>query len=132
MKDAEATVFAEPLMQDASPAEAAPAPVDAAAPVFTPVPQGFAPAPMMLRPYAQTEAAPAPSMVPPGAPAFERRQESAEQYQARMMAEYENMRRVADQRARAYWERMQGPAPMAAPMGYPAYGPAYGAPAYPQ
>lgn len=139
MKDAEATVFAESLMHDAPPAETASAPIDAAAPAPATIPQGFAPAPMMPvvpRPYAQTEAAPAPNMVAPGAAAFERRQESADQYRARMMAEYENMRRVADQRAREYWERMQAPAPMAAPMGYPAYGPAYGpaysAPAYPR
>jgi hypothetical protein len=152
MADAEATVFAESLMRDA-PAEAAPAAVPgasvAAAPVQAPTsastpppfpPQAYAPMPLlpvMPQPFAETNVAPAPSMPEPAAAASDRRQDAAAQYQARMRAEYENMRRVADQRAREYWERMQQmPAPVAAPMGYPAYGPPYGpgfvTPAYPR
>jgi hypothetical protein len=102
--------------------------------------QAYAPMPLlpvMPQPSAETDVAPAPSMPGSAAAASDRRQETAAQYQARMRAEYENMRRVADQRARDYWERMQRmPAPVAAPMGYPAYGPAYGPgfvpPAYPR
>ncbi|SDX27589.1 hypothetical protein [Thiocapsa roseopersicina] len=132
LKDAEATVFAESLMGG----EAASGSADVAAPMSAPITQGFAPVPVVPQPFAPMESASAPTMPAPGAPAFDRRQESAAQYRARMMTEYENMRRAADQRAREYWERMQVPGPMAAPMGYPAYGygpgyaPAYGAPAY--
>lgn len=132
MNDAEATVFAESLMGG----EQASGSAEVAAPMSAPITQGFAPVPVVPQPLAPVESASAPTMVPPGAPGLDRRQESAAQYRARMMAEYENMRRAADQRAREYWEQMQVPGPMAAPMGYPAYGygpgyaPAYGAPAY--
>ncbi|WP_296699453.1 hypothetical protein [Thiocapsa sp. UBA6158] len=132
IKDAEATVFAESLMGD----EPASGSADVAAPMSAPITQGFAPVPVVPQPLAPMESAYAPTMAAPGAPELDRRQDSAAEYRARMMAEYENMRRAADQRARAYWEQMQVPGPMAAPMGYPAYGygpgyaPAYGAPAY--
>ena len=133
IKDAEATVFAESLMGG----EPASGSADVAAPMSAPITQGFAPVPVVPQPLAPMENAYAPPMAAPGAPALDRRQDSAAEYRARMMAEYENMRRAADQRAREYWERMQMvPGPMAAPMGYPAYGygpgyaPAYGAPAY--
>ncbi|MFB1486438.1 MULTISPECIES: hypothetical protein [unclassified Thiocapsa] len=134
IKDAEATVFAESLMGGESPAEPASVSAEVAQPMSAPIQQGFAAVPVMPQPFAPIEGAPAPTMAAPGAPAFDRRQESVDQYRARMMAEYENMRRASDQRAREYWERMQAPAPMAAPMGYPAYGPGfvpgYGAPVY--
>lgn len=123
MKDAEATVFAESLMGEEPAAETAS--VSAEAPAVAPTQQVLAPVPVAPQPFARSEGAPAAT----GAPAFERRQESAAQYRARMMAEYENMRRATDQRAREYWERMLAPAPMSAPAGYPAYGPGYG-PAY--
>jgi hypothetical protein len=135
MKDAEATAFAESLMGDESSSETASVSAEAPAPAPALTRQDFAPVPVVPQPLARTEVVPAPAGA---APAFEGRRESAAQYRARMMAEYENMRRAADQRAREYWERMEMPAPMAAPAGYPAYGPAfgpvygpgYGAPAY--
>jgi hypothetical protein len=129
MKDAEATVFAESLMGDESPAETASASVEA--PASAPIQQGFVPVPVVPQPFARAEIAPAPAGV---APALEDPRESAAQYRARMMAEYESMRRAADQRAREYWERMQAPAPAGYPgygPGYgPVYGPGYGAPVY--
>jgi hypothetical protein len=136
--EAEATVFAESLMSKGSPAAAVSAPTQESVPATAPPAQGVAPAfapmvPVVPQPYAGTGVMPAPGMGSPNVRGIDPRQESAAQYQARMMAEYENMRRVADQRAREYWERMQaGPGPMAAPMGYPGYGPAYGPPAYPR
>lgn len=150
MADAEATVFAESLMRDvpaeapaaapmasAPPASAPPAsaPAPMSAPLSAPTPaavpqQAYAPMPLlpvMPQPFAEADVAPAPSTPGSAGVASDPRQEAAAQYQARLRAEYDTMRRVADQRAREYWERMQQmPAPVPAPMGYPAYGPAYG------
>jgi hypothetical protein len=136
--EAEATVFAESLMSKGSPSAAASAPTQEAVPTTAPPAQGMAPAfvpmvPVVPQPYGQADMMPPPGMASSDVRGIDPRQESAAQYQARMMAEYENMRRAADQRAREYWERMQaGPGRMAAPMGYPGYGPAYGPPAYPR
>jgi hypothetical protein len=137
-EEAEATVFAESLMSKGSPAAAASAPTEEAVVTTAPPAQEMVPAfapmvPVVPQPYASTDVMPAPGMGSSTVRGIDPLEESAAQYRARMMAEYENMRRVADQRAREYWERMQaGPGPMAAPMVYPGYGPAYGPPAYPR
>jgi hypothetical protein len=131
--ETEATVFAESLMSDEAPADTASASTEAGMPMAAPSEQGQRFEPMPMIPVVPQPYAGATTMPAPDARAIERRQEAVAQYQARMMAEYENRRRLADQRAREYWERMQsGSGPMAAPMGYPGYGPAYGPPAYPR
>lgn len=127
--DTEASVFAESLMRADSTAEtvSASASADATSPTPSPSAVGSQPAPLMpvqpqpFGPFgAWTEAMPTPA-------AIEAQQAAAAEYRARMMAEYENRRRLADQRAREYWDRMQDArGQVAPPMGYPAYAPGYG------
>lgn len=123
-----------------APAPAAPAPVEkpAQAPsaptVSTPVEQP-ASAPVVAAPAA---AQPEPMSPPPAMPAPSERAPMArmpanewaaqrEQQRAEMMAQYEAMRREADERMRQYWEQMRGAMPMPAmPYGHPgAYAPGY-------
>lgn len=126
--DAEASVFADSLMRGEPVADTAPASTDAASPPPAPVaayqPAPLMPVPVQPQPFgpagAWTETMPAPE-------AIEARQAAAAEYRARMMADYENRRRLADQRAREYWESMQGAQQQVTPpMGYPAYAPGYG------
>jgi hypothetical protein len=123
---------AEPTRTAPAQAPAAEAPVQPSAPpatveapVSAPMPQPFVASPRMP--------APAPSASESGAPTagLDRAAgwESMRQQRADMVAQYEAMRREADERMRQYWERMRQTMPMAAPYGYPAYGPAY-APGY--
>ena len=48
---------------------------------------------------------------------------------AQYEAQYDAMRREADERMRQHWERMQPPVPVASPYGYPGFLPGY-APGY--
>ncbi|EXJ16619.1 hypothetical protein D779_4172 [Imhoffiella purpurea] len=55
--------------------------------------------------------------------------EAIEKQRAEVMAQYEAMRREADERMRQQWEQMRTYAP-AAPYGYPGYTPVYPPGAY--
>ncbi|MGQ9658930.1 MAG: hypothetical protein ACUVT0_02315 [Thermochromatium sp.] len=105
-----------------APSEPAPAPV---AP--QPGPESLPPA--MSAPSAPTLSKPAPLAQMPG----DEWSAQYEQQRAEMMAQYEAMRREADERMRQHWEQMRRTMPMPAmPYGYPgayAPGPSY-APGY--
>lgn len=133
VSDAESAVFAESLMREEPPPqavdsqEAAPPSVSAAA---TPAPAAEAPTllPVAPQPFPTIEPAPVWGWPPYGGPVDGGRL-------AEMQADYARMRREAEERARAYWERMPAPAPIGAPA-YPGYGPvqgpaAFGPPVYP-
>jgi hypothetical protein len=130
--DAEVSVFAESVMEGSTaPAATAPAVSAPKAPMAAAGEPAAIPLPVVPQPFAGVDPMVAPGLSPEdGRRDFEQRQAAmaqyAAEYRARMMAEHEQMRRLADQNARAYWERMQQAAPAAAgPMGYPSYGPAY-------
>jgi len=58
-------------------------------------------------------------------------EETLQQRRARLFAEFQAMRRAAQEEMRKGWERMPMPGPMPAPYGYPGYAPGY-APGYGQ
>jgi hypothetical protein len=143
VEEAEVSAFAESVMQGstvATPAPSAPA-ATASMGAPLPAPSADAGAPVQgsvsVDPPAVTAVAPTIAPAVPGedASAFAQPRDAmaqrAAEYRARMLAEHQKMRQMADENARAYWESMQQSMPPAVtgPMGYPGYGPAYG-PAY--
>lgn len=134
VSDAESAVFAESLMHEESPPEPAVS-ADTASQSLSatdaPAPAAKAPplVPVVPQPAGTIEPAPGWGMPLFVVPAID------EQQLANRRAEYERMRREADQRAREYWEKMPAPAPVGAPA-YPGYGPipgpaVFGPPTYP-
>ncbi|MTW21524.1 hypothetical protein [Allochromatium palmeri] len=131
-----AAVAMKPASEPApAPAEkTAPAPVEKAAPAQ--VAEAPSAQPSRLQMSAPVASQPAPVAPAPAMPAPVESAPAAgmsandwaamrQQQRAEMMAQYEAMRREADQRMRQYWEQRREAMPMAAPYGYPGYAPGY-------
>jgi len=137
---ADSAPAAEPAEADRVAATPAPAAVSAAVAETAPAPQAsLEPAPQSsgAAPFSAPVAMPAP-MEPPAMAARPSEGESLAEQRARLMADYEAMRRAAEERMREHWEQMRAAAPPVAVMPppgyyYPAYAPApgYYPPAYP-
>jgi hypothetical protein len=133
-----AAALKAPAESTSAPVASAPAEKSAPAPaVSTPVEQPVS-APVASRPMpAPTAVQPEPMSPPPAMPEPSERAPMSrmpasewaamrEQQRTEMMAQYEAMRREADERMRQYWGQMRESMPMpAAPYGHPGHAPGY-------